>query len=130
MIEKEFLALVFPFEKFRPYLIGSHVIVLTDHAALKHLLSKKDAKPRLMRWVLLLQEFDCEITDIKGSENPVADHLSRIVCVRGTEAPIFECFSNEQLFIVKSDPWHAKIVNYLVSKLPKGWNKHDRNIFL
>ena len=43
--EKEFLAVVFGFKKFRPYVIGSHVIVLTDHSALKHLMEKKDAKP-------------------------------------------------------------------------------------
>ena len=54
MIEKEFLAVVFAFKRFRPYLISSHVIIVTDHAALKHLLSKKDAKPKLMRWMLLL----------------------------------------------------------------------------
>ena len=51
--KKEFLAVIFGFEKFRAYLIGSHVIVYTDHTALKHLLSKKDAKPRLVRWILL-----------------------------------------------------------------------------
>jgi len=52
--EKEFLAVIFGFEKFRPYLIGSYVIVYTDHFALKHLLSKKDANPRLVIWILLL----------------------------------------------------------------------------
>ena len=61
--EKEFLAVIFDFEKFRPYLIGSHVIIYTDHSALKHLLSKKDAKPRLVRWIMLLQEFNYEIRD-------------------------------------------------------------------
>ncbi|KAL4333294.1 hypothetical protein GQ457_07G008150 [Hibiscus cannabinus] len=76
--EKEMLAVIFAFDKFRSYLIGTKVIVHTDHSAIKYLLSKKDAKPRLIRWVLLLQEFDIEIIDRKGTENQVADHLSRL----------------------------------------------------
>ena len=52
--EKELLAVVFAFDKFRSYLVGDKVIVYTDHAALKYLLTKKDAKPRLIRWILLL----------------------------------------------------------------------------
>ncbi|XP_068309872.1 uncharacterized protein [Pyrus communis] len=63
--EKELLAVVFALEKFRSYLIGTKVIVFSDHAALKYLLTKKDAKPRLIRWILLLQEFDLEIKDTK-----------------------------------------------------------------
>ena len=72
--EKEMLAC----EKFRPYILGSHVIIHTDHAAIKYLMEKKEAKPRLIKWVLLLQEFDLEIKDRKGCDNVIADHLLRI----------------------------------------------------
>ena len=76
--KKELLAIVYAFEKFRSYLVASKVIVYTDHAALRHLLAKKDANPRLLRWILLLQEFDFEIKDKPRVENGVADHLSRL----------------------------------------------------
>ena len=76
--EKEMLAIVFACKKFRPYILGSHVIIHTDHAAIKYLMAKKEAKPRLIRWVLLLQEFDLEIKDMKGYDNVIADHLLRI----------------------------------------------------
>ncbi|GJT20295.1 reverse transcriptase domain-containing protein [Tanacetum coccineum] len=76
--EKELLAVVYAFEKFRSYLVLSKSIVYTDHSAIKYLFAKKDAKPRLMRWILLLQEFDVIIRDKKGAENLAADHLSRL----------------------------------------------------
>ncbi|GKB87124.1 reverse transcriptase domain-containing protein [Tanacetum coccineum] len=76
--EKELLAVVYVFEKFQPYLVLSKTIVYTDHSALKYLLAKQDAKPRLLRWILLLQEFDVIIRDKKGAENLAADHLSRL----------------------------------------------------
>ncbi|MBV8801887.1 MAG: Ty3/Gypsy family RNase HI domain-containing protein, partial [Gammaproteobacteria bacterium] len=130
--EKELLAVVFACDKFRSYLIGSKVIVYTDHAALKYLLAKIDAKPRLIRWILLLQEFDIEIKDKKGTENLVADHLSRITCP-SSNAPINEVFPDEQLYIVDAHdtPWYADIVNYLVSGiLPYDISRHQKNKFL
>jgi hypothetical protein len=59
--EKELLAVVFAFEKFRSYIVNSKVNLYTDHASINYLLSKKDAKQRMIRWILLLQEFDVEI---------------------------------------------------------------------
>nr|GEV51811.1 retrovirus-related Pol polyprotein [Tanacetum cinerariifolium] len=76
--EKEMLAVVYAFEKFRSYLIMNKSIVHTDHFALKYLFAKKDTKARLLWWVLLLQEFDFKVLDMKGAENLAADHLSRL----------------------------------------------------
>ncbi|CAN6704229.1 unnamed protein product [Malus baccata var. baccata] len=124
--EKELLAVVFALDKFRSYLLGTKVIIYTDHAALKYLFTKKEAKPRLIRWMLLLQEFDIEIRDKKGSENVVADHLSRMVHEEDA-VPIIETFPDEQLMSVKvSEPWYADLVNYLVSKhVPSELLKHQ-----
>lgn len=117
--EKELLAVIFALEKFRSYLIGSKVIIFTDHAALRYLFAKKDAKPRLIRWVLLLQEFDLEIRDKKGSENVVADHLSRLLHEEEmSELPLGEQFPDEQLFAINvHPPWYADIVNYITTKV-------------
>ncbi|WMV22765.1 hypothetical protein MTR67_016150 [Solanum verrucosum] len=123
--EKELFAVVFAFDKFRSYLIGSKVVVHTNHSALKYLLQKKEAKPRLLRWVLLLQEFDLQIIDRKGTENQVADYLSRLENPPMEVVPIKEEFPDEQLFSVSAicerAPWYADIANYLVS----GWVPQD-----
>nr|GEV61895.1 DNA-directed DNA polymerase [Tanacetum cinerariifolium] len=76
--EKEMLAILNAFEKFRSYLIMNKSIVYTDHSALKYLFAKKDAKARLLRWILLFQEFDFKVIDTKGAENYAIDHLSRL----------------------------------------------------
>ena len=129
--EKELLAVVFALDKFRSYILGSHVIVHTDHAALKYLLSKKESKPRLIRWMLLLQEFDLEIVDKKGSENSVADHLSRLTSESRDVVPFRDTFPDEQLFAVsQSTPWFAHIVNFLVvGQFPPHWEKSQRDRF-
>ncbi|CAN6725455.1 unnamed protein product [Malus baccata var. baccata] len=126
--EKELLAVVFALDKFRSYLIGTKWIVYTDHAALKYLLTKKEAKPRLIRLMLLLQEFDIEIRDKKGSENVVADHLIRMVHEEHEhDVPIPKTFPDEQLLSIEvSESWYADLVNYLVSKqVPSTLIKHQ-----
>ena len=130
--ENELLAVVFALDKFRSYLVGSPIVVFSDHAALKYLLSKKEAKPRLIRWILLLQEFDITIKDKKGVENVVADHLSRLVFDDSLESsPIKDVFPDEQLFSVVELPWFADIANFLVTgQLPSHWQAQDKRKFL
>ncbi|XP_059638711.1 uncharacterized protein LOC132280983, partial [Cornus florida] len=131
--EKELLAVVYALDKFRSYLLGSKVIVFSDHAALRHLLAKKETKPRLIRWILLLQEFDIDIRDKKGTDNVVADHLSRLLIEKSSEfAAIRDSFPDEQLLQVSHStlPWFADIVNYLaVGKIPAHWSKQERDRF-
>ncbi|KAK8996733.1 hypothetical protein V6N11_020232 [Hibiscus sabdariffa] len=118
--EKELLAIIFALEKFCSYLLGTNVVVFSDHAALRYLMKKKEAKPRLIRWILLLQEFNLEIKDKKGRENLVADHLSRIP-LTSTDPPIKEEYPDESLLLAQSGklPWFADMVNYLVTgKVP------------
>ncbi|GJT51919.1 reverse transcriptase domain-containing protein [Tanacetum coccineum] len=115
--EKEMLAVVYAFEKFWPYLVLSKSIVYTDHSALKYLMNKQDAKPRLLRWVLLLQEFDITIRDKKGSENLAADHLSRLENPHKDvleNKDINEHFPLETLGVISngSTPWFADFANY------------------
>ncbi|GJV31654.1 reverse transcriptase domain-containing protein [Tanacetum coccineum] len=117
--EKEMLAVVYAgsFEKFWPYLVLSKSIVYTDHSALKYLMNKQDAKPRLLRWVLLLQEFDITIRDKKGSENLAADHLSRLENPHKDvleNKDINEHFPLETLGVISSEstPWFADYANY------------------
>ncbi|GJV87392.1 reverse transcriptase domain-containing protein [Tanacetum coccineum] len=104
-IEKEFLVVVFTFDKFYPYLILSKTVVYTDHSALKYLFSKQDAKPRLIRWVLLLQGFDIEIKDKKVAKNIASDLLSRLEnpdLGAFTEEEIADEFPDEHLMILKT----------------------------
>ncbi|KAL4283741.1 hypothetical protein GQ457_16G019990 [Hibiscus cannabinus] len=126
--EKEMLAVIFAFDKFRSYLIGTKVIVHTDHSAIKYMLSKKDAKPRLIRWILLLQEFDIEIIDRKGTENQVADHLSRLE--NKDIADTADEIQEAEDLAEKSTPWYADFVNYIVSGiLPHQLNYQGRKRF-
>nr|GEX40338.1 reverse transcriptase domain-containing protein [Tanacetum cinerariifolium] len=136
--KKEMLAVVYALEKFRSYLIMNKCIVHTDHSALKYLFAKKDAKARLLRWVLLLQEFDFDVLDTKGAENLAADHLSRL------EKPyenvldpkeINETFPLETLSTVtfrgdSSASWFADFANYHASNfIVKGMSSQQKRKF-
>ncbi|GJZ39195.1 reverse transcriptase domain-containing protein [Tanacetum coccineum] len=113
-------------------------IVYTDHSALKYLFAKKDSKARLLRWVLLLQEFKFKVIDTKGAENLAADHLSRL------ENPyenvldpkeINETFPLETLNMVtfrgdSSTPWFADFANYHAGNfIVKGMSSQQKNKF-
>jgi hypothetical protein len=123
--KKELMAVVFGIDKFRSYLVGAKIIVYSDHAALKYLLSKKDAKPCLIRWILQLQEFDLEIKDRKRVENSIADHLSRMQFENPQELPIDDSLRDNMLYgINRFDPWYADIINFMVlGYVPLGGDK-------
>ena len=125
--EKKLLAVVFAFDKFRACLVSTRVTVYTNHAAIKYLILKKDDMPRLIKWILLLQEFDLEIKDRKGTENQVANHLSRLEADTSTltRKDITKTFLDEQLLVVQQaqtlqqseSSWYADFAQYLVSGL-------------
>nr|GFB58444.1 hypothetical protein [Tanacetum cinerariifolium] len=121
--EKEMLAVVYAFENFRSYLIMNKSIVHTDHSALKYLFAKKDVKARLLRWILLLQEFDFKVIDTKGAENYAADHLSHL---ENPYEKVFDPKEIDKTFPLKSlnnvphqdpsTPWFADFANYHAEK--------------
>ncbi|GJV36193.1 reverse transcriptase domain-containing protein [Tanacetum coccineum] len=133
VIEKELMAVVFAFDKFRSYRILSKTIVHTDHSALKHLFKKQDAKLCLICSILLLQEFDIKIKDRKGSENVAADHLSRIEVEEiSNDSEVDDNFPVETLMEINTinEPWFADFANYFVADIiPKGMTYQQKNKF-
>ncbi|GJZ43446.1 reverse transcriptase domain-containing protein [Tanacetum coccineum] len=126
------------FREIRPYLVLSKTIVYMDHSALKYLLAKQDAKPRLLWWILLLQEFDVIIRDKKGAENLAADHLSRLENPHQDvleNKEITETFPLETLGMVTfrgddSTPWFADFANYHAGNFViKGMSSQQKNKF-
>ena len=129
-IEKELLVVVFALDKFHAYLVGSFIVVLTNHSTLKYLLTKQDAKARLIKWILLLQEFNLQIKDKKGVENVVVDHLSRLAIAHNSHSlPVNDDFL-ESLMLMEVAPWYAHIANYLVTReVPSEWKTQDKKHF-
>lgn len=107
---------MFAFEKFWYYLIGTQVIVHTDHATLRYLMENKYAKPRFIRWVLLFQEFDFEVKDWKWTKNQVADHLLQLVAMLKLrdELKIDDTFLDEKVMVESQEliHWFAYFSNY------------------
>ncbi|GJR66862.1 reverse transcriptase domain-containing protein [Tanacetum coccineum] len=136
--EKELLVVVYAFEKFWPYLVLSKTIVYTDHSALKYLLAKQDAKPRLLQWIFLLQEFDVIICDKKGAENLAANHLSRLENPHQGDLEkkeITETFPLKTLGMISfhgdsNTPWFADIANYHAGNfVVKGMSSQQKKKF-
>nr|GEZ11759.1 reverse transcriptase domain-containing protein [Tanacetum cinerariifolium] len=136
--EKEMLAVVYSFEKFRSYLIMNKSIMYTDHSAFKYLFAKKDSKAWLLRWVLLLQEFTFKVIDTKGAENLAADHLSRLENPHQNvpdPKEINESFPLETLNLVsthgnQSTPWFADFANYHARNfIVKGMSSQHKSKF-
>ncbi|GKA04751.1 reverse transcriptase domain-containing protein [Tanacetum coccineum] len=111
---------------------------LRDHSALKYPLAKQDAKPRLLRWILLLQEFDVNIRDKKGAKNLAADHLSRLENPHQSDPEkkeIIETFPLHGLPILtfrgdSNTPWFADIANYHAGNfIVKGMSSQQKKKF-
>nr|GEX78324.1 reverse transcriptase domain-containing protein [Tanacetum cinerariifolium] len=136
IMEKEMLVVLYAFEKFRSYLIMNKSI--TDHSALKYLFAKKDSNARLLRWVLLLQEFTFKVIDTKGAENLAADHLSRLENPHQNvldPKEIKELFLLETLNLVStrgnsSTPWFPDFANYHAGNfVVKGMSSQQKSKF-
>nr|GEY05407.1 reverse transcriptase domain-containing protein [Tanacetum cinerariifolium] len=136
--EKEMLAVVYAFKNFWSYLILNKSIVYTDHSALKYLFAMKDSKARLLRWVLLLQEFTFKVIDTKGAENLAADHLSRLENPHQNvldPKKINESFPLEKLNMVSSrgnssTSWFADFANYHTGNfIVKGMSSQQKKKF-
>ncbi|GJY99337.1 reverse transcriptase domain-containing protein [Tanacetum coccineum] len=136
--EKEMLAVVYAFEKFQSYVILIKSIVYTDHSALKYLFAKKDSKARLLRWVLLLQEFKFKVIDTKGAENLTANHLSRLENPYENvldpkeinEKFLLETFNMVTFRGDSSTLWFADFANYHAGNfIVKGMSSQQKNKF-
>ena len=123
---------MFALDKFRAYLVGSFIIVFIDHSTLKYLLTKQNAKARLIRWILLLQEFDLKIKDKKGVENVVVDHLSRLAIAHNSHVlPINDDFLEESHMLLEKTPWYAHILTiWLLVKFQVSGKHKTGNISL
>ncbi|RVW71762.1 hypothetical protein CK203_055174 [Vitis vinifera] len=126
---KNVLAIVFAINKFHTYLVGSFIVVFTDHSALKYLLTKQDAKVRLIRWILLVQEFNLQIKDKKGVENVVVDHLLRLAIAHNSHSlPVNDDFL-ESLMLMEVAPCDP-VANAMITELFSNFSKRTSSLDL
>ena len=125
--EKEFLAIVHAINKFRHYITGYETFIHTDHSSIRYLMNKWITNGRVIRWLLLLQEFNITILDRPGKQNTVVDFLSKLQNIK-YNTPVEDQFPDEYLFSISTQtPWFADIANYLVSrKFPSIMNARDK----
>ncbi|RVW89164.1 Retrovirus-related Pol polyprotein from transposon opus [Vitis vinifera] len=129
--EKELLAVVFALDKFRAYLVGSSIVVFTDHSCFEVLANQARCQGKIDKMDPFAQEFNLQIRDKKGVENVVADHLSRLVIAHDSHGlPINDDFPEESLMSIEVAPWYSHIANYLVTgEVPSEWSAQDKRHF-
>ena len=112
LTEKEMLAIVHALNKFGHYVTGYQTFVHTDYVSIKFLMNKLDVNARIIRWLLLLQQFDLTNIDKPGKENVVADFLSRLALPTGEEGMVDDQLLDGHLFAISTlSPWFADIGN-------------------
>nr|GEV46331.1 reverse transcriptase domain-containing protein [Tanacetum cinerariifolium] len=130
---KELMVVVFALDKLCSCLVLSKTIVHTDHATLRHMFKKQDAKPHLIHWIPLLQEFDIKIKDKNDTENVASDHLSQIKKDETSDdSEVNDNFPGETLMEIntRDKRWFIEFANYLVSDIiPKGMTYQQKNNF-
>ncbi|XP_015944952.1 uncharacterized protein LOC107470093 [Arachis duranensis] len=133
LAEHEYYCFLDGYSGYNQIVVDSKDQEITSFTSFKYLLTKKEYKPKLIRWVLLLQEFNIEIKDKNGAENKVADHLSRIPHEEGGahQFKVNERFSDEQLMMIQESLWFADIANFkAIREFPTNINKHMRRKLL
>ena len=139
--EREALAVIYAFKKFRHYLLGYRIVFHIDHDSLKYLVNKPDLSGRIARWILLLQEFNYEVVVKARKANANADYLSQqqgIEAVEDIQAKFPDEFSDEpdwkdaQLFHIsgKEESEYSEIISYLVNRTyPTKLSREEKSVF-
>ena len=132
MIKKELLSIWHSLNKFRHYITSYQTFVRTNHGATKYLKNKPDVNARIIRRLLLLQQFDLTIIEKPGKENVIAYFLSRMNFPIWEEGMVDDQFPNEHVFSISVlSPWFSDIANYLVSaQFPPNLSSKEKRMII